>query len=90
MSTAADQVIAAADGLLYLDRERVADALIEHARTHILLAEIQARYDAVEDTEEIFSICAEIVKAECEFRQEMRDITVTESPTPPTNTTGAA
>ena len=90
MSTAADQVIAVADALLYLDRERVADALIEHARTHILLAEIQARYDAVEDTEEIFRLCAEIVKAECDFRQEMRDIRAIESPTAPTNSQAAA
>jgi len=90
MSTAADQMIASVDAMLYLDRELVADALIEHARTHLLLAEIQARYDEVQDTEEIFQLCAEIVKAECEFRQEMRDIRAIESPITPTNTTAAA
>ncbi|MBA3505915.1 MAG: hypothetical protein H0T80_09085 [Betaproteobacteria bacterium] len=83
-------MIAVADALLYLDRERVADALIEHVRTDILLAEVQARYDAVEDTDEIVRLCAEIVKDECEFLQEMRDTRVIESSTHPTNTPAGA
>ena len=76
--SAAKQMIATVDAMLFLDRERVSEALLEHVRTHVLLNEARLRYDD-DDANDVVKFCREVLEAESAFMENME---AAESPTP--------
>ena len=74
----ADQMIAAVEAMLFLDRERVAEALLGHVRAHVLLNEARSRYDDVDDANDVVKFCREVLEAERAFMENME---AAESPT---------
>ncbi len=73
---AVDQMIAAVDAMLFLNRERVCESLLSHVRTHVLLNEARSRYDD-DDANEVVKFCREVLEAERAFMENME----AESPT---------
>jgi len=77
--SAAKQMVAVVDAMLFIDRERVCESLLSHVRTRVLLDEVRSRYDDVDDANDVVKFCREVFELECAL---IEDTEAVESRTP--------